>query len=81
MTLPGYIPSYVALEEHRHSIARSTPNPDWPPAQPVATASCVNGARRWLSDTLRAIADRLEPAGSRASVTHLVVMSNLDDGR
>jgi hypothetical protein len=66
MTTPQYMISSVMLDEHRHNIERSMPNPDWPEPVPSRRPARFAGARQRISDGLLALADRLEPADDRS---------------
>lgn len=66
MGTPQYIISHLMLEEHRHNVERSMPNPDWPTAVPARRTARFAGTRQRVSGMLFALADRLEPAADRA---------------
>jgi hypothetical protein len=66
MTTPQYMITNVMLEEHRHNIERSLPNPDWPDPVPARRTARFAGPRQRISEALLAMADRLEPAGDRS---------------
>lgn len=66
MTTPQYIISHVMLEEHRHNVERSMPNPDWPDPVPATRGPRFAGLRRRASKLLFALADRIQPAADRA---------------
>jgi hypothetical protein len=65
MTTPQYMISHVMLEEHRHNVERSMPNPDWPEPVPSRRPARFAGPRQRISEMLFALADRLEPAQDR----------------
>ncbi len=63
MEIPHTLLIDVMLEEYRHTVTRNMPDSTWPPARPAETAFRLTAIRRRLSEVLRALADRLEPAG------------------
>lgn len=66
MGTPQYILSHLMLEEHRHNVERNMPNPDWPDPVLSMAAGPFAGLRQRISDVLRVLADRLEPARDRS---------------
>jgi hypothetical protein len=80
MGVPPYILIQVMLEEHRQLVTRNMPGPDRPLARRVETTLGYTKVRRRLSHMLRAIADRLDPQGSRSYGVQLVVMPYPGDG-
>jgi hypothetical protein len=54
------------LEEHCHNVERNMPNPDWPAPVPSMAGGPFAGLRQRISDVLRVLADRLEPARDRS---------------
>ena len=65
MGTPQYIISHLMLEEHRHNVERSMPDPDWSGAVPARRTARFAGTRQRLSEWLLALADRLQPAEDR----------------
>jgi hypothetical protein len=80
MGVPPYLLSQVMLEEHRQLVTRNMSYSDWPSARRVERPLWLGALRRGLSDVLRAIADRLDPSGSRPYGVQLVIMPYPGDG-
>ncbi len=80
MEVPHNMLIDVMLEEYRHIVSWNRPNPAWSPARPEETTLGLTAMRGRLSDALRAIADRLEPSGTRSPGEHLGVMPYPGDG-
>jgi hypothetical protein len=80
MDVPHDLLIEVMREEHRRTVSRNMFDPDWPPARRVEMTRRRTALRRRLSDVLRAVADRLEPSGTRSHGGQLVVMPYAEDG-
>ena len=70
----------LMIEEYQHTVTQNIPDPERRPARLGGTPLGLTAIRRRMSNVLRAIADRLEPSGTRSPGKHYVFRPHLEDG-